>query len=617
MKGQTSQERLVQEVRQDYIKRRDERRSLEAQWQLNINFFLGNQYSYIKSNNTVSDLDKQYFWQEREVFNYVTPTIENRIAKLLQLQPDINVVPASTDDADIYSAKLSKDIFSSVSNRVDLRSIIRSATTWSEICGTAFYKVIWNNDLGSVFAKNDRAKAIRLGDVEVAVCSPFEIFPDNLGCEKLEDVRSVIHAKTIDVGLVKSMYGVNIKPEKCYAFSLDSGFSSVGGLGYDSNISKIANKEMNNCCVMLERYSRPTQEYPNGRLTIVAGNKLLYDGELPYKNGENGDRDLPFVKQISNYVPGCFFGSSVIERIIPIQRAYNAVRNRKHEYFNRLAMGVLTVESGSVDTEALEQDGLSPGKVLVYRQGCKAPEIMKTPADSEQFDEEEERLIEEFKNVSGVNDLLREDRTVFNSLSGTALQLLLEQDEQRLKPTIDDMKSSLVKIAKFILRMYKQYAVVPRLLKVAGDNGAMKMYYWNNNEISCDDVVFDSTKTLGETIATKRQMLLDLINAGLMYDEDGKFSQNMRKRCLDMLGFGMWENSTDLQSLHINRAHEENLKLVDGEVGVLEIDDHSTHINEHISYILGGEIQEKENIAEIENRIIAHINLHKKYLNNN
>lgn len=371
---------------------------------------------------------------------------------------------------------------------------------------------------------------------------------------------------------------------------------------------------MNNCCVVIEKYTRPTAEYPNGRLTIVAGDKLLFDGELPYVNGENGERDLPFVKQISNYVPGSFFGSSIIERIIPIQRAYNAVRNRKHEYFNRLAMGILTVESGSVDTDALEQDGLSPGKVLVYRQGSKAPEIMSTPSDHDHFESEESRLLDEFTNISGVNDLWQENYSTFSNLSGTALQLLLESDEQRLQPTIDEIKSSQVKIAKYVLRLYKQYAVVPRLLKIAGDNGEMKMYYWDNNEISCDDIVFDSTRSLGETVATKRQMLLDLIGAGLMYDEEGKFSNNMRKRCLDLLGFGMWENSTDIHTLQINRAQEENLELTKTSVNVLEIDDHTTHINEHISYILGSEIKTKENRKEIEKRIIEHINEHKKHL---
>ena len=34
-------QKLVEEVKKDYIKRREARRSLEAQWQLNINFMIG------------------------------------------------------------------------------------------------------------------------------------------------------------------------------------------------------------------------------------------------------------------------------------------------------------------------------------------------------------------------------------------------------------------------------------------------------------------------------------------------------------------------------------------------------------------------------------------------
>ncbi|MBQ8431061.1 MAG: hypothetical protein IJX26_03910, partial [Clostridia bacterium] len=364
-------DKLIADVKQDYINRREARRSLEAQWQLNINFYMGNQYSYVRPNHNLADYDREYFWQEKEVFNHISPTIETRLAKILQLVPDISVLPASTSDRDIQSAKLSKEIFKAVSNKIDLNNILKRACTWSEICGSVFYKVLWNDDKGLTVASNDKEQAIKLGDVDVVVCSPFEIFPDNLGCEDIKDLRSLIHAKAVDVGVIKALYGVNVQPEKCYSFSLDNEFNSVGGLGYDSHINKIANNEISNACLVIERYTRPTAQLPNGRLTIVAGNKLLYDGDLQYMIGENSSREIPFIKQTSCYIPGNFYGSSVIERLIPIQRAYNAVRNRKHEYFNRVSMGVLAVEAGSVDTDALEQDGLSPGKVLVYRQGSK------------------------------------------------------------------------------------------------------------------------------------------------------------------------------------------------------------------------------------------------------
>jgi len=617
MSKQTNQEKLVKEVREDYFNRREKRRSLEAQWQLNVNFYLGNQYSFIKPNNNVADYEKQYFWQEKEIFNHITPTVETRLAKVLQFTPEIKVLPASADDNDINSAKLSKEIFNAVANRVDLKNIIKNATTWSEICGTSFYKVIWNSDKGLVFASTEKDKAIKLGDVDIAICSPFEIFPDNLACENIADLRSIIHAKAVDISVIKNLYGVNVQPEKCYSFSLNNEFNSVGGLGYDSSIKKVANTEIENSCILIERYTRPDDKNPNGRLTIVAGDKLLFDGELPYSVGEDGARDFPFIKQTSCYVPGNFFGCSVIERLIPIQRAYNEVRNRKHEYFNRVSMGVLAVESGSVDTDALEQDGLSPGKVLVYRQGSKIPEIMETPDINNNFDSEEERLLDEFKTISGVNDLMKQNFSQFNNMSGTAIQLLMEQDEQRLKPSIDEVKYAMVKIAKFILRLYKQFAVVPRLLKLAGTNGEVKLYYWDQNEICSEDITLEAEQSLGETVATRRTSLLELINSGLLYDEEGKFSESTRRRCLDLLGLGIWENSVDLHSLHINRAQEENINLIKEDIEPLEIDNHSIHIDEHIAFVLSNSFRDKVNSKEIQDRLIKHINKHKEIQNKN
>ncbi len=605
----TAQE-IVQNVRNDYLTRREARRSLEAQWQLNINFYVGNQYSYIASNNNLSDYDKQYFWQEKEVFNHIAPMIETRISKITRLNPSIEVLPASMDLADIKSAKLSKEIFKSVSNRLDLTSLSKFASTWCEICGSAFYKITWNSEAGMIVASDDK-KAIKEGDVEISVCSPFEILPDNLSCENINDVGSIIHAKAVSVDTIKNVYGVDVLPENVHSFTLDSGFGSGGGLGYDAHINKVTNIELGNHCVLLERYEKPTKDNPNGRLTIVAGDKLLFDGDLPYLNGDNNERVLPFVKQISAYMPGCFYGVSIIERLVPIQRAYNAIRNRKHEYFNRISMGVLTVEDGSVDTDALEQDGLSPGKVLVYRQGGQAPTIMETPDIHADFKAEEERLMNEFKNLAGVSDLM-DDSENYTNLSGTALQLLIEQDDNRVISAIDSAKQALKCLAKHILRLYRQFAVLPRLIKIAGEMGEVEMYYWDKNAIRSDDVVFDTSTALGDSVATRRTMLLDLLKSGILYDKDGKFSQSMRSKCLDLLGFGTWEHSTDVNALHINRAQEENIAMRTGEVDILPIDNHEIHIEEHVSYILGSGIKDCKNYEEVKQRLLSHIEQHKK-----
>jgi len=612
-KRKLSAQEIVESVRKDYLTRREARRNLEAQWQLNINFYVGNQYSYIATNSNIQDYDKQYFWQEKEVFNHIAPMIEARISKITRLNPNIDVLPSSMDLADIKSAKLSKEIFKAVSNKLDLPALSKYASTWCEICGTAFYKITWNSEAGMVIATDDK-NAIKEGDVEISVCSPFEILPDNLSCENVADMGSIIHAKAVSIDTIKNVYGVDVLPEQVHSFSLDSGFGSSGGLGYDAHINKVTNISLDNHCVLIEKYTKPNKSNPNGRLTIVAGDKLLFDGDLPYLNGDNGERVLPFIKQTSSYMPGCFYGVSIIERLVPIQRAYNAIRNRKHEYFNRISMGVLTVEDGSVDTDALEQDGLSPGKVLVYRQGGQAPTIMNTPDINADFKAEEERLMDEFKNLAGVSDLMDNSEN-YTNLSGTALQLLIEQDDSRVISAIDSAKQALKTLAKHILRLYRQFAMMPRLIKIAGEMGEVEMYYWDKNSIRSDDVVFDTSTAIGESVGTKRTMLLELLKSGILYDRDGQFSQSMRSKCLDLLGFGTWEHSTDINALQINRAQEENIEMRTSDAELLPIDDHEIHIEEHISYILGAGIKDCKNYEQVKSRILNHIEQHKRLQN--
>ena len=63
-----------------------------------------------------------------------------------------------------------------------------------------------------------------------------------------------------------------------------------------------------------------------------------------------------------------------VESMLPVQRAYNELMNKQKEIINRLAEEPVVVEDGSVDVDALEEEGLSAGKILVYRQGSNVPQ---------------------------------------------------------------------------------------------------------------------------------------------------------------------------------------------------------------------------------------------------
>lgn len=607
------EEDIVKEVIEDFKRRQEERKNFEAQWELNMNFLMGNQYCDIGLSGEIEEYDKQFFWQEREVYNHIAPIVDSRLAKLLTLKPIMAVIPASTDERDIKTAKLSKKIINAIYNKLSVSGVISDANNWSEVCGTSFYKITWNANKGTILYDEDSNKEISSGDIEVTACPPFEIFPESSSCADIKDCKSLIHAKAFHIDDIKKIWGVEVKGEDINVFSLDN-LHAINN-GYLGNTGKIVNGVRNNYAIVIERYESPSIEFPNGRLIIVAGNKLVHISELPYMNGNDGERCFPFIKQTSIEHPGCFWGSSLIERLIPLQRSYNTIKNRKYEFMNRLSTGVLTVEDGSVDTDNLEGEGLSPGKILVYRQGSTPPSFMsfgKIPVD---FSSEEATLLNEFTYISGVSDMMTTSARNYANMSGEALQILVNQDDSRISITADKIREAIKNMGKHILRLYKQFASVPRLSKIVGDNGDIEIFYFNASDISSDDIVFETSNEVGETVQQKRNMVFQLLNAGLLHDENGKLTNRMRIKILDLLGFGIWENSQDINELHIKKATSENLGFLEGKnkIEALDIDDHELHINEHIAFILGGEFQKKqEKNPQILNNIMEHIRNHKQ-----
>ena len=598
--------RIARDVREDFERRREARRAVENGWVLNMNFFGGNQYCDISPFGGVVEEDQQFYWQSRRVFNHIAPTIDSRIAKLEKRKPELKVRAFSDEDGDVQAAKLATGVLKYVQERIGLGEIISKGIVWSETCGSAFYKILWAEDGGRQVAVDAESRPVFEGEVQVRAVSPFEIFPDRLDAEDLEELDSLIHAQAVSVDYIFERFGVAVKGEQLTGLSLCSE-PSAAKLYIEGQALKKEN--IKEGVILLERYTKPNKDNPDGKLEIVAGDKLLYVGALPYLNSERGQRTFPFVKQDCLRLPGAFFASSVIDRMIPVQRAYNAVRNRKHEFLNRLSMGVLTVEDGSVDVDELSEEGLLPGKILVYRQGGKAPEMLDCGSVPSEFKDEEEWLEKEFALVSGVSDL-SQNSTPARVTSATGLQLLLSQDESRLSATIGSIERAMKEVARQILRLYRQFAGTARLMTLTGENKKTQVYYFNAANLAVNDVQFEAQEAA--TAEEKREVLLKLYDAGLLSDEDGKITLENKNRILEAFGFGSYENAKDISALHIAKASEENLDLRTKDVTADEYDDHDLHILEHTRCLLSSEFRNAGGRYALKEKYVAHINQHKR-----
>lgn len=597
-------DQIVAEVTEDFFERQRERLPFELAWQLNMNFVAGNHYCLIGRRGIETE-DKDFYWQKREVYNHVASVYETRLAKLSRVKPKMSVRPIGAEDSDIMSAKVSSKILKSCNEKMRLSEIMDKAAMWSEVCGTVFLKVSWDKTKGMALPSENGQ--LKTGDAVVTVCPPFEIYPDSNACQSLSEVNSIIHAKAYSVEEVKTIWGVELKgvDVKVFALGNEAVTGGYGINGYSANVTEQVKKDS---VIVIERYTRPCSKYPNGQLVIVAGDKILHIGELPYLNGELGQRDFPFVRQVSMPVAGCFWGTSVVERLIPVQRAYNAVKNRKEEFLNRISMGVLAVEEGSVDTDELTDGGLTPGKVLVYRQGSTLPRLLDPGTLPSEFLYEEERLLTEFYEVSGVSELMRNSNTTQHVTSGVALQLLVEQDDTRMNISAEQIRSAVREVARHILRLYRQFAVTTRLEKVVGEDGEVEIFYFKNSDLNSDDVVFETENEINDTPSARRALVMDLLSAGLLTNEEGKISQAGKLKVLEMMGFGNWESSQDVSTLHQKKAQKENLFFGDDTLP-MEIDDHAIHIEEHVKFVVSGQASKQG--KNYEKKLLEHIKIHK------
>ena len=579
----------------DFYSRQDERRKLEKQWELDLEFLAGNQYCEISPRGEVEEEEKYYYWQNRGAFNHIAPIIDSRVAKLTKMKPIMSVKAAGAEESDVKNAKLATALVNSSYQRLSLGDIISKTTGWSESCGTGFYFIGWNPDAGKLLGEVDGKKVFE-GDVVVESVSPFEIYPDSLCYENIESCESIIRARAMKTADIERLYGITVAGEDVKVFGVDKAATGKS-IVHDS-------------VLVLEKYERPTADFPNGRLIVACKKTILYMGELPYVNGVEGRRGFPFVKQNSIDKAGCFFGMSMVERLIPVQKAYNAVKNRKQEFLNRLTMGVVAVEDGSVDTDELAEEGLSPGKIIVYRQGATPPALMGTGTMPTDLNREEDRLLNEFILLSGVSEFSR-STDVAAGTSGVALQLLIEQEDARLNAVTENVRSAIRETAKQMIRLFKQFATSTRLLRTAGEQGKVELYYFNSSDLGSDDVVFDTESELSYTPAQKKSAVYELIDAGLLTDDTGKLSERTKAKLLEILGFGSIDNTLDIESLHINNADEENLSGFKKPIGVDEYDDHELHIAEHTRFLLSAESEGVRNNPETKENALEHLRAHK------
>lgn len=570
-------------------KRREQRRRCELQWRLNANFLLGHQNCDINPyRSEVEDRDIQYEYMERACYNRISPIIDTRLANLDVMHFDMTVTPATNEIDDYEKACISTKILSYLKNTTDFDTIRRMLVSWSELCGTAFIMSWWDRDAGALVCEyeetdeegNTSVRQIHEGDVKYGLLTPYEVYPESIYKQTVADQASVIVEQVMTSDRVYELYGVKIPGGDVETYAL-AHTEGAGGFGYPNTDMSFCPRIAEDSVKVVTYFEKPTRTYPEGRLIICASDKVLFYGAMPYD-------EIPIVALKCKDIPGQFFGRSIIEELIPLQRAYNGCKNKIHDYIRTLASNPLLVPQGSIDDiDALVECGTAPGTVIEYDADRGKPSPLIFQSISGEVRQECDDIVREMEYVAGVSQLMVTGANPTGVVSGTAIDKLQKIDSTRLSLTADGIRSAIKALALLWLKIYKRHAKTCRVLSIAGQNEMSSVFTWTSEDINSFDVVFDSDNELKNSEEKQRNNFLTAMSMGLFNDDNGKLPRDFRERAIELLRLGAYGTLMSENELQLKGARRENDMLCAGRVPELDLyDDDELHIAEHKRFAL-------------------------------
>ncbi len=90
----------------------------------------------------------------------------------------------------------------------------------------------------------------------------------------------------------------------------------------------------------------------------------------------------------------------LVSLLEPFQRDYNRIMNLHREHIEFATYGYMAVEDGSVDADELCEEGVMAGKIILYRQGARTPEVKKDTLNTKHYTESAEFIRSQMEEIA-------------------------------------------------------------------------------------------------------------------------------------------------------------------------------------------------------------------------
>lgn len=604
----------------------------------------------------------------RVTMNYIRPILRARVQRLTSPTMTWRATPKSNDYAERDRATVGANILEDRWQKCDLEAKVRNGLWLAFGCGASWLKTFWNPKIGSLRVATlrvphpqtgvltdypvdrdgqpqmdpegnpveDGAFQYRPGDVDTAIRSLFNIRinRDAQGLDEADGFRWLIDTEVCPISVVKEKYGAaaakvstvsgitTIRNYESIVRSITAPYGTITGndllTGRDGG--RIPDRELT---LLSEYWESPSETLPNGRLIVVAGNELMWDGELP-------QGIVPYVPLYDERRPFDPYGRATTRDLISPQKVLNQ------------QLGLVLQEqalSGVGQWIGYDLPGLFDQVTNVAGGHVRVPmhsSVINKPVGEvlqkigpTSVSPDRWRLIELVQKIMfdiGSFHEIQRGQVPPGVDSGIAVQLLQEAESGQLADAVQQLKKSLVQWGRHQLRVAKwgYGSDEERYLPVHRPDLEFMVESVNGTNVpDPDDIDIDLEGFKPQSQAALRADIKDFTEKGWMTPQQGL-------QLMD-LGRGI-EGAFASQTRHYAKARKENLAFQKNQItaqqgppgqnGMPQIrfvnqdgsdvflpddDNHQIHIDVHEEIIL-----DTDQPWEIRQMLIEHVEDHRQ-----
>lgn len=509
------------------------RRPFEFQWVINVAYYLG--YQHLLYNARSGSIEIPVEYRQPLTINRIASFIEARQAKITKNRPVTRVMPNSDDQDDRNAAKYSDQALMNLWRKTDMEQAYDKLTMLMLLCGSSFMETLWDPYQGDTIRDYKKSEDgqdlimdddglleeedIFLGEVSSQPLSPLNVIPANFSLSSVKDQEYILirkHVPLIELWKLYPHLRDKLVPESEEArFTLHErqlmrlGSSLFSSIGTETDIRRDSlNVQALVKCLLI----KPNIQYPQGIACVIAGKELAAIDVWPNNYGKNV---YPLVRFHEKETGMHFFPPSTVERLIPINRAYNRLKQQKVKNAYVMANGKWLLPKGSqVPEDALTDE---EGEVLEYNPALPKPEQAAIAPLPNYVTEVARELIVDFRDVGGQRESSMTPPP--NLTAGVALETFAEQTDEIMGPLIQRIARSMSLVANTQLTLMNEEYDDPRKIYNLGDDGKSSVIWLAKTDLRNHTSVHVEVESLFPDLrGRKRQSLLDLWDRRVITD---------------------------------------------------------------------------------------------------